>query len=52
MKNHGINLFLTLFMTFGGTVIADDNLIGHWPLTDDGQDVSGNGMHAVVHGVH
>jgi hypothetical protein len=30
---------------------ADDKLIGHWPLAGDGQDVSGNGLHATMYGV-
>ena len=30
---------------------ADDKLIGHWPLAGDGRDVSGNGLHATMHGM-
>lgn len=30
---------------------AEDGLVAHWPLARDGMDVSGNGLHAKVHGV-
>lgn len=30
---------------------AEDGLIGHWKLANDARDSSGNGHHAVVHGV-
>jgi hypothetical protein len=30
---------------------AEDGLIGHWRMTRDAQDSSGNGFHAVNHGV-
>lgn len=30
---------------------AEDGLVAHWPLARDGEDVSGNGLHATAHGV-
>ena len=30
---------------------AEDGLVAHWPLAREGMDVSGNGLHAKVHGV-
>ena len=33
------------------TAQCDDGLIAHWPLAENGQDVSGNGIHATSHGV-
>lgn len=43
-------LILCLCTAF--TVHADDGLIGHWPLTENGQDVSGHNRHARVHDVN
>ncbi len=31
--------------------LGDDGLIAHWPLAENGQDVSGNDLHATAHGV-
>ncbi len=33
------------------TAHAEDGLIAHWPLADDGRDISGNGLHATAHGI-
>jgi hypothetical protein len=30
---------------------CDEALIAHWPLAENGKDVSGNGLHAASHGV-
>lgn len=32
-------------------VQSDDGLIAHWPLAEDGQDISGHGLHATSHKV-
>ncbi len=31
--------------------LGDDGLIAHWPLAENGEDVSGNDLHATAHGV-
>ena len=31
---------------------CDDGLIAHWPLAENGQDVSGNGLHATAQAVN
>ena len=44
-------LSLMFAILLAATAQCDDSLIAHWPLANDGQDVSGNGIHATSHGV-
>lgn len=39
-----------LIVAMAMSVVADDDLVGHWPLTKDGRDSSVNGLHAQVLG--
>lgn len=41
---------LSLFCTFA-SLAAEPELVGHWKLAADARDSSGNGLHAVNHGV-
>lgn len=60
MSNREFNVFLnrvcatTMAIIFAGllnSIQAEDGLIAHWKLASDARDSSGNGHHAVNHGV-
>lgn len=37
---------LILFLSLAAKAYAEEGLIAHWPLANDGRDISGNGLHA------
>lgn len=47
----GLVTFLSCVFVLSAVADGDDGLIAHWPLAENGDDVSGNGLHAVAHGV-
>ncbi len=48
---HTFGPVLFTMLLLSATAQCDDGLIAHWPLVENGQDVSGNDMHAMSHGV-
>ncbi|MFP6649586.1 MAG: hypothetical protein VB817_08995, partial [Pirellulaceae bacterium] len=46
-----ICLALLVALVVPGPLAAEEGLVAHWRLATDGSDSSGNGHHAVNHGV-
>jgi hypothetical protein len=44
-------VLLIVSLSFAVIALAEEELIAHWPLTNDGRDISGNGLHATPYGV-
>jgi hypothetical protein len=42
---------LAFVLSGGGATRADEGLVAHWPLVDDGRDISGNNLHATAHDI-
>lgn len=53
MPQHSSRIAFLCILLLNTTVTgrADDQLLGHWPLTKDGRDHSGHGRHAQIHHV-